>query len=147
MLPFLCPPRISQRPPRLISTRRISQRIRGEIADEGIKAWAVMIFDFAANSQESGKEFYFSRKSMLSFWGKLIYNFAGNSQSRGNQKTISKRIRSEFDAKFASWKSAFKRAPRKILESLFRRQRRHVTYRWKSFFKRKSLNYGGLNHT
>ena len=35
-------------------------------------------------------------------------NFGANSQSRGNQKTISKRIRSEFDAKFASWKSAFR---------------------------------------
>ena len=44
---------------RLISTRRISQRIRNEIADEGIKACAVLIFDFAANSQESRKEFYF----------------------------------------------------------------------------------------
>ena len=40
-------------------TRRISQRIRGEIANEGIKACAVLMFDFAANSQESKKEFYF----------------------------------------------------------------------------------------
>ena len=44
---------------RQISTRRISQRIRSEIADEGIKACTVLIFDFAANSQERRKEFSF----------------------------------------------------------------------------------------
>ena len=57
------PPWVPESLERLISTRRISQRIRDEIADEGIKACAVLIFDFAANSQESRKEFdFFSAK-------------------------------------------------------------------------------------
>ena len=102
----------------LISTRRISQflflisqRIRKKV-EKGSTFSRRLI-----TSQSKSKFACFVRKQSwdirhaccsengrlkVEFWGKSIYNFAANSQSRGNQKTISKGIRSEFDAKFAS---------------------------------------------
>ena len=65
-------------------------------------------FRFRSEFARKWKRVLLFKEINVEFWGKSIYNFAGNSQSRGNQKTISKRIRSEFDAKFASWKSALK---------------------------------------
>ena len=111
----------------LISTRRISQflflisqRIRKKV-EKGSTFSMRNISQHLKTSQSKRKFACFVKKQSwdirhacssengrlkVEFWGKSIYNFAANSQSRGNQKTISKGIRSEFDAKFASLKSA-----------------------------------------